>query len=215
MSKLSHIISKFTRVGEVWGALLSGHCLLLSWHRVCLHRHAGSLVTCGCRDLHLFSYNGDNKEERGIKRFASRQKRLQRQMNSVHSWFTNSKWGNLKNCDKPFQLYAQTILIKLFKVLFFNGIWNLRYWSFSLRISDTLMTLMFKAHFLRTSYFCRWQKIFWEGFLQLSWNFQDLLSGVSFVFFHPFHFVEGMHWNVWWIFHSRFNWSPFHVLLTF
>ena len=31
----------------------------------------------------------------------------------------------------------------------------------------------FKARFLKTSYFCIWERIFWDGFVNLSWNFQD------------------------------------------
>lgn len=86
----------FTRVGVVWRSLLSGYCLLLSWHCVCLHRKVGSLVACGCRDLHLFGYNGNNKNERRIKRFASRQQRHPRQMIFLQSWF-NGTWSNWKN----------------------------------------------------------------------------------------------------------------------
>jgi len=121
-SKLSDVslikwIWHFTRDGVVWGGLLSGHYLLLSWHRVCLHRNVGSLVACGCRDLHLFSYSGKNKDERRIKRFASRQPHHPRQMNFLHSWF-NSTWGNLKSFVKIFLLCAQTVLFpKKCKVL--------------------------------------------------------------------------------------------------
>ena len=55
--------------------------------------------------------------------------------------------------------------------------WALKVFKFYF---ENFCNCKFKAGFLETSYFYLWEKIFWEGFVQLSWNFQ-----VNFVLGNP------------------------------
>ena len=58
-------------------------------------------------------------------------------------------------------------LCKQIPIIVFTGIWILIYWSFILRVSVTAGS--------KQSYFRPGENIFWEGFVQFSWKFQDLL----------------------------------------